>query len=108
MNDLNNNIKFNYLYRDAGNYKESNEIIFSNRYSETIDKIEILISENLIEGEFFLPEQWEIPRLSFSNFSPYLDHDYHEFVSVETTDEEVTESIDLSTFLIRISKNKTR
>ena len=106
MNALNNNIKFNYLYRDAGNYKEFGEVIYSNPYSETLDKIGRLIHENLIEDEFFIPESWNIPNLCFGDFSLDLDHDYHEFESIEFTNEDETESIDISTFLIVISKHK--
>lgn len=104
MNASNNNIKFSYLYRDIGNYKVFGEIIFSNRHSETLDKIERSIRENLIEGEFFIPEKWNITRLSLGGFLPDLDHDYHEFDSLETTDENITENIDISTFLILIAQ----
>ncbi len=107
MNDSNNNVKFNYLYRDAGNYKKFGEIIFTNLNSERLDKIERLIRENLIESEFFIPEKWNIPRLSFGTFSSELDHDFHEFESLKTTDELITDGIDISTFLIGISENKT-
>jgi hypothetical protein len=103
MSASNNNIKFNYLYRDAGNYKEFGEIIFTNCNSESLENIERLIRKNLIEGEFFIPEKWNIPRISLGDFSPGLDHDYHEFESLEITAENPTESIDISTFLIRIS-----
>ncbi len=104
MNDSNNNIKFNYLYRDAGNFKEFNDVVFTNKHSNSLLEIEMAIKNNLIEGEFFIPEKWNIPRLSFGYFSPGLDHDYHEFESVELTDENPTENIDISTFLMLISK----
>jgi len=107
MNASNNNIKFNYLYRDAGNYKEFGETIFTNQDSKSLQEIELAIRKNLIEGEFFIPEKWNIPRLTFDSYSPELDHDYHEFESVEVTDENQSESVDISTFLIGISEIKT-
>ena len=107
MNASNNNIKFNYLYRDAGNYKEFGETIFTNQDSKSLEEIELAIRKNLIEGEFFIPEKWNIPRLTFDSYSPELDHDYHEFESVEVTDENPTESIDISTFVIGITEYKT-
>ena len=106
MNVTNNNIKFNYLYRDAGNYKEFGEIIFTNQDSKSVEGIELVIRKNLIEGEFFIPEKWNIPRLTFDFYSPVLDHDYHEFESVELTTEPSADNIDISTFLIRITECK--
>ena len=103
MNASNNNIRFNYLYRDAGNYKEFGEIIFTNQDSKSLKEIELAIRKNLIEGEFFIPEKWNVPRLSFENYLPELDHDYHEFESVEVTDENLTENKDISVFLNLIS-----
>ena len=106
MNASNNNIKFNYLYRDAGNYKEFGEIIFTNQDSKSLDEIELVIRKNLIEGEFFIPEKWNVPRLSFEDYSPELDHDYHEFESIEITNENSTENIDIAAFLTGITDSK--
>lgn len=103
MNASNNNIKFNYLYRDAGNYKEFSDIIYTNKDSKSIQEIELEIRNKLIEGEFFIPEKWNIPRLTFDSYSPELDHEYHEFESVEFTNDNPTENFDISDFLIRIA-----
>ena len=102
MNASNNNIKFNYLYRDAGNYKEYGEIVFTNQDSKSLEEIEL----TLIEGEFFIPEKWNVPRLSFDNYLPELDHDYHEFESLELTNENSIRHCDISTFLMEISNCK--
>ena len=107
MNASNNNIKLNYLYRDAGNYKEFGDIIFTNQNSKSAEEIELVIRKNLIEEEFFIPEKWNVPRLSFENYSPELDHDYHEFESLEITNENSTDNIDISTFLIGITDRQT-
>ena len=107
MNASNNNIKFNYLYRDAGNYKEFSDVVFTNKDSKSLQEIELAIRQNLIEGEFFIPEKWNIPRLTFDSYSPELDHEYHEFESVEVTDGNPTQSIDISTFVIGITECKT-
>ena len=92
-------IRLNYLYRDAGNYKEYGEMIFTNKDSKSIEEIELVLRKNLIEGEFFIPEKWNIPRLSFENYLPELDHDYHEFESLELTNESSTENCDISSLL---------
>jgi len=98
MNVSNHNIKFNYLYRDAGNYKLFGSLVFSNHDSLSLEYIELTIRENLIEGDYFVPEKWYVPRLSFENYSPEFDHDYHEFESIELTDE-IPSKCDISEFL---------
>ena len=107
MNASNNNIKFNYLYRDAGNYKEFGEIVFTNQDSKSLEEIELTLRKNLIEGEFFIPEKWNVPRLSFENYLPELDHDYHEFNSLEISSETSIRNCDISTFLMEITNYKT-
>ena len=104
MNASSYNIKFNYLYRDAGNYKVFSDIIYTNKDSNSLQQIELAIRKSLIEGEFFIPEKWNIPRLTFDSYSPELDHDYHEFESVEFTMDNPIENCDISEFLIRIAK----
>lgn len=95
------NIKFKYLYRDAGNYKIFDSVIFTNRTGMTIGPIELIVRSNLIDGEYFTPEKWKIPRLRFEGYSPELDHDFHEFESVEETNENSNDE-DISDFLGRI------
>jgi len=105
MNDSNHNIKFNYLYRDAGNYKEFDSLIFTNKDSLSIEYIELTIRKKLIEGEYFIPEKWNVPRLSFGNYSPELDHDYHEFESVEQTNGIPSGKCDISEFLSNLYRD---
>ena len=45
------NIKFSYLYRDAGNYKNYGEVIFANPDEMPIEEVEILIKSKLIYGQ---------------------------------------------------------
>ncbi|WPU98786.1 hypothetical protein SNE26_22485 [Mucilaginibacter sp. cycad4] len=42
------NIKFNYLYRDGGNYKNFNSIVFNNPQSILLPSLEQLIRSKLI------------------------------------------------------------
>lgn len=101
MNKSNENIKFNYLYRDAGNYKIFDSVIFTNRAGMDIDSVELAVRSKLTDGIYFIPEKWKIPRLSFEGYSPELDHDFHEFESVEETNENSNDE-DISDFLGRI------
>jgi hypothetical protein len=102
MRDSNNNIKFEYLYRDAGNYKLYNSVIFSNKHMNNIDDIETKIRNKLIDGEFFIPEAWKIKRLGFENYDSESDHVYHEFIALTQTDKLPTEKEDIFSFLQRI------
>lgn len=103
MDAPNCNIKFNYLYRDAGNYKIFDSFIFTNLYSKNLESIELAIRSNLIDGEYFIPEKWNIPRLSFGDYLPELDHDFHEFESIDETDEYALCNRDICDFLIMIT-----
>ena len=64
------NIRFAYLYRDASNYKQHGEVIFSNEKQFAVDEIEKRIRSFLSDGLFFiarqvhvsvtLPNSWQI------------------------------------------------
>ena len=94
--NINHNIKFNYLYRDSGNYKLFNSVIFTNPNKLDLKTIQGQITKSLIDGEFFCPREWNIPALEFDTPDEELDHNWHEFESVEQTSEssEVMKKID--------------
>jgi len=96
------NIKFSYLYRDGSNYKNHNQIVFSNPNSRTIQEIEKIIREKLIENQWFYCKEWNVPDMHFSefNYSSQIDHDWHEFESIEETIETVTGSVSIDQFLL--------
>lgn len=80
------NIKFNYLYRDASNYKKFGYGVFSNPGNLALSEIETRIRAALIDGEFFDPVKWNIPQLRFDDWSED-DHTWNEFEGVEETNE---------------------
>lgn len=98
------NLQFNYLYRDAGNYKVFGQVIFSNPEGLSLDHIEREIRAALTDQEFFDPAAWDVPRLEFDEENPELDHGWNEFESVEHTDEEVTTRITIQQFLEGVTK----
>lgn len=98
------NLKLNYRYRDAGNYKQFGSVIFSNENRLSIEEATQLIREKLISEEFFVPQNWNLPKLHFYPFDSELDHDYHEFESWEETDEKASDSRDVKEFLEGIEK----
>jgi hypothetical protein len=103
VSDSKSNIRFNYLYRDAGNYKVYGSEIFSNPLSLQLVDVESRIRSSLIDGEFFDPQHWKVKRLKHDDWIPELDHTWNEYVSVVYTDESPTTSLPINQFLELIS-----
>lgn len=103
MRDSESNLKFEYLYRDAGNYKQFGRIVLQNptKISPEIAKKTIL--PHLIDGEFFYPDKIQVPRLEIHDFDFELDHDWYEFEKFSLTDEKPTESVNAHDFLYRFA-----
>lgn len=76
------NIKFSYLYRDSGNYKNFKELIFANPKGLSILDLEALIISKLIDGMWFYAKDWGLPDLHFEDWDEDLDHGFHEFESL--------------------------
>jgi len=94
------NIKFNYLYRDAGNYKIFGCVIFSNQKKIDLERIELEIKDNLIDKEFFYPLDCKIPVLNFDGINEEISDVWYEFENVEFTDEHVTDNKSIEEFLL--------
>ena len=77
-------IRFNYLHRDSGNYKKFGSILFSNPEQLSIEEIEQNIRQNLIDLEYFYPDQVNIKKFKFHRF--WDDNSWYEFESVEIID----------------------
>ena len=96
-----NFIRFEYLYRDAGNNKLWGEILLSNQNGMDVRHAERAIRSSLIDGEFFVAEDLSVPVLRFQSRDPELDHGWHEFHSLEVVDDVVAAlpNRDLAEFL---------
>lgn len=103
MNGSGSNIKFNYEYRDAGNYHVDGFEVFSNPDSLSLAKIESKIKAALINSEFFDPSDWRVKRLKHDDWIPELDHTWNRYDSVEFCSEPPTIEISISEFLNLIS-----
>ena len=101
------NIKFTYLYRDASNYKQHNEVVFANPNELIIQKIQSSITENLIDRNWFVAKDWNVPDLHFKEYDwdNEMDHNWHEFASVEETNEPVTLKISIENLIDLLSIN---
>ena len=91
------NTQFNYLYRDAWNYKKFHSIILSG-----VIKSE-QIKPFLREHTFFIPSEVGLPDLQEDVFKSY-DHIWHEIEAIELTAEQPTANINASTLLANFKK----
>lgn len=91
MNDLKHNLKFNYLYRDSGNYKQFGSIVFSNPNRLSERKVDSALRSLFIDSKYFVHTNFNIPSLFFENTNSE-DHDWHEYESIIVTDENPTDN----------------
>lgn len=93
------NIRFSYLYRDGSNYKRFSYIIFPNPDDLDLKEFENLIKSRLIFDTWFYADKWKLPEI----FTDYTDlggdPTWHEFESVENTDENATSKSNLAEFI---------
>jgi len=89
-----NNIKFNYLYRDAGNYKKWADIVFSNPERLTIGAITKALGGSFLADGLFIAQQVRVPEVFLSAEGGVTedDHCFHEFDSVEVSSEIPTDA----------------
>lgn len=78
------NICFRYLYRDASNYKQHGEAIFTNRTFLTLETIEAQLCACLKDGQFFIARQINIEERFFDALHDD-DHPWHEYDRLEVT-----------------------
>ncbi|GEM_PF-767691 len=76
------NIKFNYLFRDARNYKSFGFVVLSNPGGKSPEEIDGDLRRCLIDGTYFYPEQVQLPVLDESEEG--LGNEYE---NVESDDE---------------------
>lgn len=77
------NTSFEYLYRDAANYKVFETVVFCGALRMKD------LTPFLHEGEFFIPTQVGLTDLQPSVKTEF-DHGWHEIVEVKPTDEVIT------------------
>ncbi|MDD5174980.1 MAG: hypothetical protein PHQ05_00975 [Sterolibacterium sp.] len=81
------NIRFEYLYRDAGNFKNWGEIVFSNPRDITADLVASMAEKVLIDQTYFVAAKAGLPNLHFAEYNELLDHGWHEASTFEPTNE---------------------
>ena len=81
------NIRFEYLYRDAGNFKNWGEVVFSNPRDIPASVAASMAEDVLIDRAFFVASKAGVPDLHFSEYNEELDHGWHEVHAFLPTDE---------------------
>ena len=86
---MNTNIKFNYMYRDASNYKAWGSVIFINHDGLTLSDINTRLSNSFGMDGLFIASQIRIPEvfLYLDGDITIDDHCFHEFISVKVMSE---------------------
>jgi len=98
------NIKFNYHYRDSGNYKNCGFVIFANPCNLDLPDLEKRVRAKLIWGEWFYAEEWRITELFFECIDFRVEPTWHEFECIEYTNDPPTQSISIVHFMKLIEK----
>lgn len=102
------NVQFDYLYRDAGNNKQSGALIFSGEKVEKLEYVDEAIQRHLIDDMFFIARDVGVPPLSFHDYDVNLDHDWHEYLGLSWTDMPATvgSDFDINNFIKLMSDSK--
>ena len=98
------NIRLNYRYRDYANYKNHGEIVFTNPDMFSLEQIDATLRTHLLDDEYFYASRWGVKDLHFEKYDDELDHPYHEYTSVELTEEIATEDITMTELLEKVIK----
>jgi hypothetical protein len=99
---MSKSIRFNYLYRDSGNYKTFGFKDFANPNNFSLKQIQNEITKKLISSEFFYPEESGIEKFEFHRYGD--DYSWYEFESVEVVNGKTPEKT-INEFIAGISTN---
>lgn len=106
------NIRFSYLYRDAGNYKNWAEVVFGNAEGLTCENITKVLREAFSPDGLFIAHQVRVPEafLYVRGDANSDDHCFHEFdcveVSARTPSDQLSRSI--IQFIAEVKKEAKR
>ena len=95
------NIEFSYLYRDAGNFKNFGTVVFANKNQTSLEELNEMIKQKLIDEMYFDAFNASVPSLFFDDYDEELDHDWHEFECISEVETMPTDADarDISVFI---------
>ena len=88
-----------YLYRDGGNYKYWQNVVFPNKAGKSAAELTQEIKKRLISGQFFEQSLAPIPIETDNEYDEELDHTWLEFHSFEEVDETPQVKDDVNDFI---------
>ncbi|MGV8894101.1 MAG: hypothetical protein ACOH2K_14390 [Burkholderiaceae bacterium] len=102
------NIRFSYLYRDAGNFKNFGEIVFTNPHNLPLEELFAKLKLALLDEMFFDAFAVGVPDRFFDDYDEELDHEWHEFECLEEVDSLPTDQQNRSIeiFISRLTTKK--
>ena len=93
-----NNLKFQFLHRDEGNYKLFGSITLSNPKGISSTEATEALKEKLIDREYFYPRDHGIPLFQeHTGITLFLD--WYEFDQFSTSEEAPTDSRTIEKFI---------
>lgn len=98
-------LKFSFLYRDAGNYKDFGEVVFANPDHFPLEEFRRQILASCNSDGCFDPRHWGLPNIRTQPYDPELDHDWYEFEKVEETNVYSNDPRTISEFLAQVGQN---
>jgi hypothetical protein len=92
------------MYRCGGNYKNHGQVIFSNPNNKSLELVNAVITQALqYEEPWFYVNDWKLPDLHFEKWDNELDHTFHEFESIEYTNNPPNDTRSIEEFLEQLS-----
>lgn len=78
------NIRFYYIHRDSGNYKNFGHKDFSNPKDLSVDAVRERVEQSLIDGIYFYPEEVGIKKFRFHRYCD--DYSWYEMERLEVVE----------------------
>jgi len=75
-----------YLYCDAANYKIFKEAIIENPYNLSLHDFDKWFRNLLIDGLWFIPNDFGLVKPQFPNYNPELDHYWCKLILLKEED----------------------
>jgi hypothetical protein len=103
------NVSFEYLYRDASNYKDNGWIVLQgDRMS--VREANKRLSSAFDSGLYFIADQIDIPEVFLWKLYPVSDDDHcwHEFEGLERTTAQATDPRSLTEFVEAVENSAKR
>lgn len=98
-----NNLKFEFLHRDEGNYKLFGSITLSNPKGISPAEATAVLKEKLIDREYFYPKDYGIPLFQEHTGITFFS-DWYEFDQFSISEEAPTDSRTVEEFIQTFAK----